>query len=181
MAKYYFSKRVIFRVENDVVYREYFSTKNMNHWEFDGREFQNLTSIGGLDFVKANAVEIDDINEVIASLNEQKKAIRERANAMRESQRLKEAECATNKYREVFCNDVTECTLVNISILLRYLNTINWGVWRLPKMTIGYTCNQYDCGGRTATTIKLAKPIEGISRFVYGNPVGYLMNYVKIG
>jgi len=65
------------------------------------------------------------------------------------------------------------------------LNTVNWGVWHLPKMTIGYSCHQYDCNGKTATTIKLDTPIKYWDKpetmFVYGNPRGHLEKYSKIG
>ena len=59
------------------------------------------------------------------------------------------------EYNAVFNGDAVETTVENIRTLLRYLNDINWGVWQLPSMTIGYTCNQYDCDGKTATTITL--------------------------
>ena len=51
-------------------------------------------------------------------------------------------------------------------------------------MTIGYTCNQYDCDGKTATTIKLDRPIEyygeQVSQFQHGAPSGHLRNYRRI-
>lgn len=79
---------------------------------------------------------------------------------------------------------VLESNAENIYLLLTYLNTQNWGGWELPKMTIGYTCNQYDCDGKTATTIKLNEPIEYndklVSKFEVGAPHGHLMQYVKI-
>lgn len=60
-----------------------------------------------------------------------------------------------------------------------------WGVWNLPKMTVGYVCHQYDCDGKTATTIKLDTPVMFFEKpetmFVYGNPRGHLENYTKIG
>ena len=70
------------------------------------------------------------------------------------------------------------------NIVLRYLNTINWGGWELPKMTIGYICNQYDCEGKIATTMKLDESIklyeddnETGYMFQVGAPVGHLTKY----
>ena len=54
----------------------------------------------------------------------------------------------------------------------------------LPKMTIGYICNQYDCDGKIATTMKLDESIklyedenETCSMFQVGAPVGHLTKY----
>lgn len=88
------------------------------------------------------------------------------------------------KYHAVFNGDTVETTVENIRTLLRYLNDINWGVWQLPSMTIGYSCHQYDCDGKTATTIKLDRPIEyrgeKVTRFQYGAPRGHLCDYCRI-
>lgn len=79
---------------------------------------------------------------------------------------------------------VLESNAENIYLLLTYLNTQNWGGWELPTMTIGYSCNQYDCDGKTATTISLDEPIEYnekmVSKFEVGAPHGHLMGYVKM-
>jgi hypothetical protein len=79
---------------------------------------------------------------------------------------------------------VTETNADSVYVLLRKLNSENWGGWELPKMTIGYTCNQYDCDGKTATTIKLDSPIivsdEEGTMFQYGAPVGHLRKYRRI-
>ena len=79
---------------------------------------------------------------------------------------------------------VLESNFANIYLLLEYLNTQNWGGWELPKMTIGYSCAQYDCDGKQATTIKLDEPIEYdgkfLSKFEVGAPHRHLMKYQKI-
>lgn len=82
---------------------------------------------------------------------------------------------------------VIPSTIGNIRVVLAYLNTVNWGVWKLPQMTIEYRCNQYDCNGKTATTMVLSEPISeepyGVKnewRFVFGNPHGYLTEYQKL-
>lgn len=79
---------------------------------------------------------------------------------------------------------VLESNPANICLLLEFLNTQNWGGWKLPKMTIGYSCAQYDCDGKQATTIKLDEPIEYngklVSKFEVGAPHRHLMKYQKI-
>jgi len=88
-------------------------------------------------------------------------------------------------YKKVFTDGATvESTPHNIYVLLSYLNTQNWGMWNLPKMTIGYKCNQYDCDGKQATTIILDKPIlykgEMLSHFQVGAPRGHLTQYARL-
>ena len=57
---------------------------------------------------------------------------------------------------------------------------MNWGVWKLPAMTIGYSCNQYDCDGKSAVTIKLDEPVNGYTKLSYGAPRGHLTAYTNI-
>jgi len=68
-----------------------------------------------------------------------------------------------------------------------FLNKQNWGSWELPAMEIGYKANQFDCDGKTATTIELDLPIsddeygiENETKFSYGNPNNYLLKYQRI-
>ncbi len=193
-TKIYKTRRVIYRVEQNEngtldIYREYFSTKNMNHWEKDGRPFKNAGSLvitaGGTENLLRQCEEVDDLDGMIAALNVEKKAIRERAAAERVREQTagnKEAETA---YHRLFDGvDVVETRAETVNALLRYLNTKNWGTWTLPKMTIGYQCNQYDCDGRTATTIKLDQPIKVGGRmgqqYQHGAPRGHLTKYEPI-
>ena len=88
-------------------------------------------------------------------------------------------------YQEVFGHGtVVETTPRSIYILLSYLNDISWGSWKLPKMSIGYRCNQYDCDGKLATTITLDKAIVYDGRpsklFEVGAPVRHLMRYQRL-
>lgn len=78
-------------------------------------------------------------------------------------------------------------TVNNIRIMLHYLNTINWGLWKLPKLSVGYSANQYDCEGKQATTIKLDEPIsdeeygiENETMFQTGAPRGHLTTYQRL-
>lgn len=193
--KIFRTKRVIYRVENNEngtlnIFREYFSTKNMGFWEKDGRQYQNagllIMQEGGIDALLSKCEEIEDVAQFVHDLNVEKKAIRERANQERMRQMTAQSDKAKADYDKVFNGkDIVESTPENIYILLAYLNTVNWGVWHLPKMTIGYQCNQYDCDGKTATTIKLDSPVKYWDKpekmFVYGNPRGCLEKYTKIG
>lgn len=193
-TKIFRTKRVIYRVEKNEngtldIYREYFSLKNMDHWEKDGRPFQNAGSLvitaGGIDGLLNQCEDVEDIDAMIAELNVVKAEIRRKANAERERQQTASANIAKDDYNRLFDGkDVVETNAQTVYALLRYLNGINWGVWHLPKMTIGYQCNQYDCDGKTATTIKLDKPISVGGRmgtqFVYGAPRGHLMKYEHI-
>lgn len=77
-------------------------------------------------------------------------------------------------------------TVENVRLLLNWLNGQNWGGWKLPPMTIGYSAAQHDCDGSIATTIKLDSGIsdenglENETQFVVGAPRGYLNKYQRI-
>lgn len=86
-------------------------------------------------------------------------------------------EMVTEAYKN---GTVIEATTDNIKSLLRYLNSMNWGTWQLPKMSVGYSCNQYGSDGKTATTIILDEPVAGNTRYVFGAPVGHLNGYTRI-
>lgn len=193
-TKIFKTKRVIYRVEKNEngtldIYREYFSLKNMDHWEKDGKPFKNAGSLvitaGGIEGLLSQCEDVEDIDAMIAQLNEVKAEIRRKANAERLRQQTAATSMAEAEYRSLFEGvDVVETRAETVYVLLRYLNTQNWGVWRLPKMTIGYQCNQYDCDGKTATAIKLDQPISvgghmG-TQFVYGAPRGHLTKYERI-
>ena len=140
-----------------------------------------IGSFGGVDKVLARCEEIDDLAALVETRNVANIASRERRAAA-------DAEKAENKYlrisedyKKAFVGkEVVESTLDNIAILLKYLNTMNWGVWKLPTMTISYSCNQYDCDGKSAVTIKLDEPVNGYTKLSYGAPRGHLTGYTKI-
>lgn len=190
--KIFRTKRFIYRIEENEngtlnIFREY--TKNMDFWQKDGSIYQNagqlITQCGGIETLLSKCEEIEDVAQFVHNQNVEKKAIHEAAKARLMNQTLNEIAKAKEAYEAVFSQEVTESTPENIYTLLRYLNTVNWGAWHLPKMTIGYSCHQYDCNGKTATTIKLDTPIKYWDKpetmFVYGNPRGHLENYSKIG
>ena len=193
-TKIFKTRRVIYRVEKNEngtldIYREYFSLKNMDHWQKDGRKFDNAGSLiitaGGIDSLLSQCEDVEDIDAMIAKLNVEKAEIRRKANAERDRQKLAADTLASSEYLSLFAGEgPVETNAKSVYVLLRYLNSKNWGTWRLPKMTIGYQCNQYDCDGKTATTIKLNSPISVGGRmgtqFVYGAPRGHLEKYERI-
>ncbi|MBR1377944.1 MAG: hypothetical protein IJ557_02315 [Bacteroidaceae bacterium] len=132
--------------------------------------------------------DIDETNiaEYVEQMNKKKREQNEKSKVIEATRRENERVRAAKEYEEVFgWRKVVESNKYTIRILLHYLNTINWGVWpELPCMTIGYTCNQYDCDGTQATAIKLDRPIEYagemVSMFQTGAPHGHLMKYYRI-
>ena len=128
------------------------------------------------------------INELKALEDERKKNVQQRMRLGDSNKKNKLKEEAEKEYEVLKVKyEVIPTTIENIRIILAYLNTINWGLWRLPSMSIGYKCNQHDCEGKTATTMVLDEPIsdeeygiENETMFVFGNPHGFLNKYQKI-
>jgi hypothetical protein len=84
------------------------------------------------------------------------------------------------KWNKIKDLTVIPATLANIKIVLTQLNFQNWGAWNLPKMTIGYSANQFDCDGLTASTMKFDNAIEGETMFKVGGKRGYLSKYISL-
>ena len=144
---------------------------------------QFILQMGGVDAVLARCKEYTEA-EWQAELEREQSAKLAAKEAARQrcEQLIKEHEQA---YHEVFGDeDVVETTPKNIYILLSYLNDSNLGSWKLPKMSIGYRCNQYDCDGKQATTITLDKAIVYDGKparcFEVGAPIRHLMRYQKL-
>ena len=161
-----------------------------------GIPYQNagalIKSFGGVEeFWKhcRTLEEWDKIDNEYKIYSEQRKIRIDNEKKMRQERLEKERQEITETYGKMVSAGPVEATYENIYVLLRYLNKKNWGSWDLPKMTIGYSCHQYDCDGKTATTIQLSKHIEipysdrehGFSdHFVIGNPRGHLEMYTRI-
>lgn len=79
-----------------------------------------------------------------------------------------------------------DCTPENLLIVMRYLNSQNWGSWDLPPMSQGYKASQYDDGrGEIATTIVLDEGVKDytgkiVKRLQYGASRGHLSKYENI-
>lgn len=108
-------------------------------------------------------------------------------NVQRLNERMQREKKEEDDYKSLLALPVIPATVKNIRILLRYLNTCNWGTWELPELSVGYICLQYDCDGKQATTIQLDSPIsdsdecvENETMFVVGNPRGHLTQYRRL-
>lgn len=76
-------------------------------------------------------------------------------------------------------------TVENITVMLKYFH--RFGIpTSLPAMTVGYSCNAYDCDGKTAVAMKLDDAIpynedgDMSNRFVCGAPRGHLVKYHRV-
>ena len=137
----------------------------------------------GLPLAEFTATHEAEIKEAKA---EYKRMCAERNAELREREEAKIKE----EYKALLAksNGVIPTTYENVCIVLRYLNTKNWGSWSLPKMTIGYACHQYDCDGRIATAMQLDKEIvisndfdrRYVDRLVVGAPFSHLAKYHHI-
>ena len=141
-----------------------------------------IVSMGGIESVLRSCKDVSE--EEYAEELEKQKIDLEVAARNTAKNRLERERQIKSEFDAAFSNEITESTIDNITILLRYLNSVNWGMWRLPKMTIGYTCNQYDCNGKKATTIILNTPInydgEMLTKFVVGGGPRHLTDYTQL-
>ena len=99
-----------------------------------------IMSMGGINGVLLRCEEISE--EDYAEELEKQKVEKEETTQKIAKDRLERERQIKSEFDEAFSNEITECTIENITVLLRYLNSVNWGMWRLPKMTIGYSCLQ---------------------------------------
>lgn len=138
---------------------------------------------GGVNGVldRCKEIERETLEEEVKQINEHNLATLERQKVVESQREEGRRERIENEYAEVFgIGNSVESTLPNIKVLLRKLNMQNWGSWELPAMSVGYSCHQYDCDGKIATTIKLDQPVEGYTKLQYGAPRGHLTGYTNI-
>lgn len=143
-----------------------------------------IKNLGGPDAMLEKCTEVDDLAAWVADKNAAAKKRHEKAHAVAMQREAEREAQIKAEYERLFAGEVTETNEKTVRALLRYLNTQNWGGWELPKMTIGYRCNQYDCDGKQATTIILDRPImvndKPGTMFQVGAPIGHLMKYRRI-
>lgn len=145
-----------------------------------------IGSIGGCDIFWQHCITREQYEEVIARREAERSP--ERVAARKEEKFRREAEIAasiTAEFEKLKAEgSPIQTTPENIGVVLRYLNTMNWGAWELPAMSVSYSANQYDCDGNLAATMTLDEPIiidgEEVSRFVVGAPFGHLNNYRRV-
>ena len=151
-----------------------------------------ISSIGGVNMVLSRCVEYNgNFDDYVKERNVRLAEISERIKLEREDRKKRNEELkakfeAENQkaWEELSTLDVIPATTDNVRVVLRHLNSQNWGSWSLPKLSIGYSAHQYDCDGKQATTITLDKPISddtyGISserKFKVGGSKGHLIQY----
>ena len=107
----------------------------------------------------------------------------ESANKERNTRKIetkKREETSILEYEKLLKLNVIPATKENLRIVLTGLNRTNWGGWKLPKMSITYFANQYDCDGVQATTIKLDEPVDGHKKYKVGGKMGHLNSYMRL-
>lgn len=146
-----------------------------------------IHSMGGIDKVLARCKDymLEEWETKLKTEQEKLKADRKAARENLLNRRFKYQAQHEADYKALLeKNEVIETTVENIGIVLRYLNDCNWGSWELPKMTIGYSCSQYDCDGKQATTMILDTPIDmygkKVNKLQVGAPRGHLVNYHRV-
>lgn len=152
-----------------------------------------INQMGGIDGVLARCEDkdytIDEVKQYLVEEYNNKKEAHKRLHQAALNREAKWNAERVAKYEALVAQyegQAIPTTYENIGIILRYLNTKNWGGWDLPKMTIGYACHQYDCDGKTASTMTLDEPInisededssEMVCKFQVGAPHGHLTQY----
>lgn len=141
-----------------------------------------ILSMGGVERVLERCEELS-VDEQKRKRDELKRLNIERKCALKE-QYLSEERKYEEEYAALVADQPIEVTPHNLALLARHLNSENWGVWRLPELMVGYSAHQYDCDGKTATTITLDAPImiggELVTKLQYGAPRGHLRDYTPI-
>ncbi len=185
-TRYYFGKKLRIRVEPEI---KEDGSLFVNCFNIDGSRNGNVGAIigsfGGVAAFLENTISKEEFDERLAkwyaaNSPERKKQMEIRAAARRLV--IEEARgVAFRKLKEK--GFPIETNYENVGVVLRWLNTMNWGGWELPPMTIGYRCNQYDCDGKQASTMILDEPIkvdgEMVDRFVVDAPRGHLTHYQR--
>ncbi|EJU32314.1 hypothetical protein [Capnocytophaga sp. CM59] len=179
---FYTTKSYTYIVADNVTFRKREQGyPRVNEVPFERVESQNFTSLPIFsidiegDVTEQNIIEAyTKYCEFCKNAHQEKKKQNEQAKQSLEADfRVLENEIKEGK--------VFDANLENIRRILLYLNSMNWGVWQLPKMTCGYSAHQYDCDGHQASTITLDKPIdyygEKVSKFKVGGGRLHLTKY----
>lgn len=151
--------------------------------DVEGTEINNpglfIKTMGGVSAILNRCKQTEKSAKEISDEIKAEKVAKKAANSPRvEAEKI----AVIKAYEALASKGKIETTPQNIEIVLRYLNTQNWGTWKLPKMSIGYKANQYQISNnQAAATMILEHPIwfNGVktSRFVVGAPAVHLANY----
>jgi len=189
--KYFVSKRFVLLVKQNEDGSLFLTKDGVNSMDNAG---WFINSMGGIQSVLNRCVESDMPFDEFRQQQELIKAEQAKRKAEAHERAVIDAQKREEGYKAAFealkaqyADGAIPTTYENIGIVLRGLNAQNWGGWELPKMTIGYRCNQYNCDGKIASTMVLDKPIniaydpetdkDMESRFEFGAPRGHLTKY----
>lgn len=188
--KYFVSKRYVLLVKQNEDGSLFLTKDGVNSMENAG---WFINSMGGIQSVLNRCIESDMSFDEFKQQQELIKAEQAKRKAEAyllasiDAQKRKEGYKAEYEaLKAQYAGGAIPTTYENIGVVLRGLNAQNWGGWELPKMTIGYRCNQYNCDGKIASTMVLDEPInissdpeykEMESRFQVGAPHGHLIKY----
>nr|DAK11343.1 MAG TPA: hypothetical protein [Caudoviricetes sp.] len=179
---FYTTKSYTYIVADNVTFRKREQGyPRVNEVPFERVETQNFTSLPIFsidierDVTEQNIIEAyTKYCEFCKNAHQEKKKQNEQAKQSLEA----DFRALENEIKE---GKVFDANIENIRRILLYLNSMNWGVWQLPKMTCGYSAHQYDCDGHQASTITLDKPIdyygEKVSKFKVGGGRLHLTKY----
>lgn len=148
MNKYFYTHKSVYKISQraDGYIEFYPSTPDAG---------QLIIQHGGISAFLAKCVDDErDYHDVAASfykaIDDERKA-KEKRKAEREEILRTQYAALTEKY------DTIPATIENLRIVMHYLNSMNWGLWRLPKMDKAYSANQYQHGSGTITTLTFAE------------------------
>ena len=180
--EFYTTKRYTYIVAGNVTFKKKEQGyPQVNNVPFERVETQNFTTRSVFSIEIEGEVTDQSIIEAYAQFCDFSKKMHEE----KKSQNEKEKQDLEADFRalenEIKVGKVFEANVDNLSRILYYLNSMNWGVWRLPNMSVGYSAHQYDDNGRNVTTISLDEPInyygEMISKFKVGGSRNFLPKY----
>ena len=143
-----------------------------------------IGNLGGIQGTLDRAIETD---KTLPQLIEERRQRIQQAAETQARATQKQIEKIQQEYNQLLASSPNgiETNIDNLYTVMRYLCTVNWGVWELPPMTIGYSAHQYDCDGHIAVTFQLDKPIEYrgslTTKLVFNAPLAQLASYQHIG
>lgn len=176
---FYTKKNVFLITRNQDGFLEFFP-KN--------REAGNLIKQhGGIDnFLQICKADARPYDQVLAEFKQKHADAEAERKRVASEKKNKEIEIIKSEYDALLQDGgEIEVTPKNLRVIMRYLRTINWGLWHLPKLSQGYSAFQYDCGGiKDVVTIKLDAGIlidgKCVRKFKCGVNDKYLHDYINI-
>lgn len=176
---------------------KFYQSKSKTYIEFEGQFYQKGNQWDAIPqavdqclvesrvsmswgWIEMEAATLDEAIALIVEYDKKEKAEKKIWSAKVAEAAEKQRQEDEAKFAALEASQPIPATVENIRLLARHLNGQNWGTWRLPSLSIGYSAHQYDCDGRTATTITLDQPVEGSMRYVVGAPNRYLMKFQRL-